>query len=146
MLVLVSSVSHSAVKYTGFREDLTTYSKPYLLTCFSRGKDEFASHHPQPHLDLLAANDTFARLSASPGWKHSTQVEVLVSLILERKWPECEWGRSPRGAQQKFVKGPEQLLLSSWVSPSLSSWLPGAQLRKHLPYFHQESENSASVY
>nr|KAF6387661.1 hypothetical protein mMyoMyo1_008124 [Myotis myotis] len=84
MLVLVSSVSHSAVKYTGFREDLTTYSKPYLLTCFSRGKDEFASHHPQPHLDLLAANDTFARLSASPGWKHSTQVEVLVSLILGR--------------------------------------------------------------
>lgn len=119
MLVLISSVSHSAVKYTGFSENLTIYSKPSLLTCFSRGKDEFASHHPQPHLDL-AANDTFASLSVSPGWKHSTQAEVLGSLILERKWPECEWGRSARGAQQKFVKGPEQLLLSSCVSPSLS--------------------------
>lgn len=112
MLVLISSVPHPAVKYTGFREDLTTYSKPYLLTCFFRGKDELTSHHPKPHLNHLAASDTFARLSAGPGWEHSTQLDLLVSLILERKWAECEWGRSARGAQHKVVQGPEQLPFS----------------------------------
>lgn len=86
MLILVSSVSHNAVKYARLRGGLIAFRKACLLTYFSRGKDGLASSVcPQPHLALLAADDTFARLCIGPGQKHVTQVEVLAILIVDRK-------------------------------------------------------------
>lgn len=87
-----------------------------------------------------------------PGWKESIQADVL---ILETKWPGCEWirpvslgpGSTTMGAEQKCVKGrkellhpPEFLLYLFLPSPAQEvgeKKHPKAR-RQNFPYFGQE--------
>ena len=113
MLVFIPSVFHNAVKLSGFRGCLITFSKTCLLTGFSRGKDGLATI---PGTCLLPVRHLWDYTQALD---RSVQHKWRCFLHTENDHPFQAWLYRD-GRRTEICERRGGVFLSSWAFPSFS--------------------------